>query len=52
LIGIVLAIPFAIQESTDALRLVPESFAPIADWLGGIAAIFFIIWLYKVAVNK
>lgn len=52
LIGIVLAIPFAIQESTDALRMVPESFAPYADWLGGIAAIFFCIWLYKVAVKK
>jgi putative OPT family oligopeptide transporter len=52
LIGIVLAIPFAIQESTDALRLVPESFAPVADWLGALAAVFFIIWLYKVAVKK
>lgn len=52
LIGIVLAIPFAIQESTDALRMVPESFAPYADWLGGLAAVFFIIWLYKVAVKK
>lgn len=52
LIGIILAIPFAIQESTDALRLVPESFAPYADWLGALAAVFFIIWLYKVAVRK
>ncbi|MDX1672156.1 MAG: oligopeptide transporter, OPT family [Balneolaceae bacterium] len=52
LIGIVLAIPFAIKESTDALRLVPESFAPYADWLGGIAAIFFVIWLYKVATRR
>ena len=52
LIGIVLAIPFAIQESTDALRLVPESFAPFANWLGALAAVFFIIWLYKVAVKR
>jgi putative OPT family oligopeptide transporter len=52
LIGIVLAIPFALQESTDALRIVPESFAPYANWLGGLAAVFFIIWLYKVAVKK
>nr|WP_246043163.1 oligopeptide transporter, OPT family [Fodinibius saliphilus] len=52
LIGIILAIPFAIQESTDALRLVPQSFAPYADWLGAAAAIFFCIWLYKVAVKK
>ncbi len=52
LIGIILAIPFAIQESTDALRIVPPSFEPYADWLGGLAAIFFIIWLYKVAVKR
>lgn len=52
LIGIILAIPFAIQESTDALRIVPPSFAPYANWLGGIAAIFFCIWLYKVAIKK
>ena len=52
LIGIVLAIPFAIQESTDALRIVPQSFAPYADWLGGLAAVFFIIWLYRVAVKR
>jgi len=52
LIGIILAIPFAIQESTDALRIAPDSFAPYANWLGGIAAIFFCIWLYKVAIKR
>lgn len=52
LIGIILAIPFAIQESTDALRIVPESFAPYADWLGGIAGIFFVIWLYRVVTKR
>lgn len=52
LIGIILAIPFAVSESTDALRMVPPSFAPYADWLGGLAALFFIIWLYKVAVRR
>ncbi len=52
LIGIVLAIPFAIQESTDALRIVPASFAPYADWMGAAAAICFMIWLYKVSVKR
>lgn len=52
LIGIVLAIPFAIQENTDALRLVPESFIPYANWLGVLAGVFFIIWLYKIAIKK
>lgn len=52
LIGIILAIPFALQETTDALRMAPEGFEPIANWLGGIALICFIVWLYKVAVKK
>src|SRR5699024_12172638 len=52
LIGIILAIPFALQETTDALRIVPESFAPYANWLGALAAVFFVIWLYKVATKK
>lgn len=52
LLGILLAIPFAYFESTDVLTLVPPSFGPYADWLGGIAAIGFIIWLYRVAVKR
>ncbi|SMO52020.1 OPT family oligopeptide transporter [Fodinibius sediminis] len=52
LVGIILAIPFAIQESTDALRIVPEWFIPYADWAGGLAALFFIGWLYRVAVKR
>ncbi|MGK7370051.1 MAG: OPT family oligopeptide transporter [Candidatus Halalkalibacterium sp. M3_1C_030] len=52
LIGILLAIPFAYFESTDVLTLVPPSFGPYADWLGGFAAIAFIIWLYRVAIKK
>ena len=52
LIGILLAIPFAYFESTDVLTLVPPSFGPYADWLGGFAAIAFIIWLYRVAIKR
>ncbi|HKK44442.1 MAG TPA: oligopeptide transporter, OPT family, partial [Balneolaceae bacterium] len=51
LLGIILAVPFAIQESTNALRIVPESFAPYAEWLSGLAMIGFVIWLYKIAVK-
>lgn len=51
LLGIILAVPFAIQESTDALRIVPDTFAPYAEWLSAIAMIGFIYWLYKVAIK-
>ncbi|MCP9290817.1 OPT family oligopeptide transporter [Gracilimonas sediminicola] len=52
LIGIILAIPFALFESTDALRLMPEGFGWLTDVLGVGAAVCFMIWLYKVAVKK
>ncbi|MDX1638591.1 MAG: oligopeptide transporter, OPT family [Balneolaceae bacterium] len=52
LIGIVLAIPFALQESTDALRIVPVDFGPVAHWLGALAAVCFIVWLYRVVLRR
>jgi putative OPT family oligopeptide transporter len=52
LIGIILAIPFAFFESTDALRIMPEGMEWLTSLLGIGAAIFFMIWLYKVAIRK
>lgn len=52
LIGIILAIPFALFESTDALRIMPEGMEWVTSLLGIGAAIFFMMWLYKVAVKK
>lgn len=52
LIGIILAIPFALFESTDALRIMPQGFEWLSSLLGVVAAFFFMIWLYKVAVKK
>lgn len=50
LIGIVLAVPFAILESTEALRILPAEFGWIAQILGVGVAICFMVWLYRVAV--
>jgi putative OPT family oligopeptide transporter len=52
LIGIILAIPFALFESTDALRLMPEGMEWLTSLLGVGAIIFFMMWLYKVAIKK
>ncbi|MDZ7806415.1 MAG: oligopeptide transporter, OPT family [Gracilimonas sp.] len=52
LIGIILAIPFALFESTDALRIMPEGMEWLTSLLGMGAALFFMIWLYKVAIKK
>ncbi len=49
LVGIMLAIPFALYESTDVLRIAPESFKPVADVLGIFILMFFVLWLYRIA---
>ena len=49
LIGIMLAIPFALYESTDVLRIAPEGFKPVADVLGIFILLFFVLWLYRIA---
>ncbi len=49
LVGILLAIPFAIKQNTDVLNLAPEGFGPVADALGLLAFAFFSLWLYRVA---
>ena len=51
LIGIVLAVPFAILESTEALRILPAEFGWIAEILGVGVAICFMVWLYRVAAS-
>lgn len=52
LIGIILAIPFALTESTESLRIMPQGMDWLTDLLGVAAAVFFIAWLYRVAVKK
>lgn len=51
LMGVILAIPFVIKGSTDALSIVSASFTPIANILGLVVTVFLCIWLYKVSVS-
>lgn len=48
LMGVILAIPFALAQSTDVLKLVPDSFAPIADVFGTLVVIGLLLWIYHV----
>lgn len=50
LIGIILAIPFALLESTEALRIMPAEMVVLPQILGIGAAIAFMMWLYRVAI--
>jgi putative OPT family oligopeptide transporter len=49
LIGILLAIPFAVAESTDVLSIAPEGFEPVARMLGVVAFLIFCVWLFLAA---
>lgn len=51
LMGVILAIPFAIAQSDDVLRLVGNSFTPIADILGVIVTVGLIAWIARVVVH-
>jgi len=49
LMGVLLAVPFALAQSTEVLRLVPESFGPVSQALGVLVFLSVALWLYRVA---
>jgi uncharacterized oligopeptide transporter (OPT) family protein len=51
LMGLVLAIPFVIKQSSDALRLVGDGFAPIAQVLSLIVTVLLIRHVYRTATK-
>ena len=52
LMGVILAVTFVIKGSSDALKIVPDSFVPIAEILGVLVTIGICFWLYKVGRIK
>jgi len=48
LMGIALAIPFSIFQTTDALRIMPESYATFAMVAGTLTTIGLLVWMYRV----
>lgn len=52
LMGVLLAIPFAIAQSTDVWQLVPDSFVPVADGLSVIVTIALVMWFFRVVSAK
>ena len=47
IMGVLLAIPFMIMGSADALSIVPTSFAPFANFLGLLSLIALVAWIYR-----
>jgi len=52
IMGVVLAIPFAIKQSSDALRIMPESLLPYAGVLSLVVTFILCSWMYKYILKK
>jgi putative OPT family oligopeptide transporter len=50
LIGVLLAIPFVIKGSSDALKLVSNGFQHYAEGLGVIVTLGLCVWIYQTAI--
>ena len=50
--GVVLAIPFVLMGSSDALAIVPASFLPYANLLGVIVFGLLCLWFYRAGIFK
>lgn len=52
LMGVALAIPFALKESSDALRIMPDQFVPFAGVLSIIVTFILCAWIYRVVLRR
>ncbi len=51
IMGVILAIPFMIMGSSNALAIVPVSFASMANFIGLITLIVLTYWIYRTATK-
>jgi len=53
IMGVVLAIPFALEKSSDVLRIMPAHLGWLTDTLGIIAIVALCVWMYRtVAIQR
>jgi putative OPT family oligopeptide transporter len=52
IMGVLMAIPFVLKGSSDALALVSPSFVPVANVLGLLAFLALCYYIYKVGISK
>ncbi|OGT37608.1 MAG: oligopeptide transporter, OPT family [Gammaproteobacteria bacterium RIFCSPHIGHO2_12_FULL_38_14] len=52
LMGVILAVPFAIEQSTDALKLMPDHLHYLAGPLSILVTFFFCAWIYRFVMKK
>lgn len=51
IMGVVLAIPFAIKQSSDALKIMPDNLAHIAGLLSIFVTFLLCVWIYRVVMK-
>lgn len=52
LMGVIIAIPFAIKQSSDALKIMPDQYLPFSGILSIIVTFFLCAWIYRVVMRK
>ncbi len=52
IMGVVLAIPFAIKQSSDALKIMPAQYASLAGLLSIFVTFVMCAWIYRVVMKK
>jgi len=52
IMGVVLAIPFAIKQTSDALKIMPDQYGYLAGPLGILITFFLCSWIYRVVMKK
>lgn len=51
LMGVILAVPFVILESSDALKIIPNNLMWLANILGIFSLVFLVYWIYRTATK-
>lgn len=52
LMGVVLALPFALKQSSDALKIMPASLQSFSGILGIFATFLLCLWIYRVVLRR
>lgn len=52
IMGVLLAIPFAWKQSSDALKLMPDQYAYLAGTLSLAVTVILCLWIYRVVMKK
>ncbi len=52
IMGVILAIPFAIEQSSDALKIMPDQYQSLVGVLSILVTLGLCVWVYRVVMKK